>query len=144
MRHCIFFVVLSLGILGVAGCAGSGGSKNVATTGKDLKGKVVNNYYTAPDRSFTVALPYAEKSPEWRYMKVIEGQDRDQLTYVEFGPVRGPVIGPRISDDNLYSATFVQYPDNWENELLPIWAQRVFDNQIRAVAGSDSIEPQKI
>lgn len=138
------YVVMGLAVLWIAGCAGPGGPKHIATAGKNLKGQVVNSQYIAPDRSFTVALPYAEKSAEWQYMKVIEGHDDDALTYVEFGPVQGPVIGPRVFDNNLYSATFVHYPDNYHTDLLPIWAQRVFDNQIRAISDSDNAELQKV
>ncbi len=142
--HRYAVVLMWLGILFVAGCASSGGANHVATAGKNLKGMVANGRYTAPDKSFTVALPYAEKSPEWQYMKVNEGRDGGRLTYVEFGPVQGPVIGPQISDNNLYSATFVEHPANFESELLPIWAQRVFDNQMQTIAGSENIAPQQV
>lgn len=78
---------LSLLIGALAGCSSSGGDiGGLFPAPKFLKGSIDdNNIYTAQDKRFTVSVPHAQGTDDYRYMHVKEeyGPDED---YVSFGP----------------------------------------------------------
>lgn len=78
--------ILGACIAGLSGCASTGGDiGGLVPAPKFLKGSIDNNVYTAQDKRFTVAVPHAQGSYEYTYMKVKE-QYNPLDDYVSFGP----------------------------------------------------------
>lgn len=69
-----YLPLMLLLILGLTACSTTGGV--LPFTGlplpKILRGKIENNIYIAADRGFSVAVPHAQDSYEYRYMSIKE------------------------------------------------------------------------
>jgi len=127
-----------------------------------LKGKIKNNRYTAPDKSFSVAVPHEKGTYEYRYMQVNE-QFADGGRYVSFGPAafdqciyRLEIIsrvapdGKTLSFDEfvpqivngfkaLMNDAYGSAPSEIEKEQLAIQAKNAYHYRIKqAIAGDQS------
>jgi hypothetical protein len=106
-----FAIILWLFLL--TGCSGTGGALgNLVPAPKFLNGNIDGSLYVAPDKAFSVRLPYSptgshmERS-EWRYAKVHEISD---------GPVVGVIFGPAALDLNLYHAVLIREPRSGDKD----------------------------
>ena len=95
---------------------------------KTLKGTISNNTYLSMDHKFSVELPYASDSSEWKYMNAKDGKHGDDVSFVEFGPVVGPSLGKPYLDDNIYSVVYVKHPKDWDSSTFYEWSNKVFNN----------------
>lgn len=74
-------------VLALGGCADTGGDiGGLVPAPKILKGSIGDDgIYTSMGKTFTVAVPYAQGSDDFRYMHVTEQYGTPE-TYVSFGP----------------------------------------------------------
>lgn len=73
-------------LVGFAGCSTTGGDiGGLFPAPKFLKGSIDNNIYTSKDNNFTIAVPHAQGSYEYKYMQVKE-EYHNTYDYVSFGP----------------------------------------------------------
>lgn len=102
----------------IGGCASIG--SEVTLTAKPLNDTVTGNIYISPDRSFEVQVPYLYKSDsvEWKSVRVLEGADGLNTTWVIFGPA--------AADRIEYHAVLIKRPIR---DTLEHQATRVFNNQ---------------
>ena len=115
--------------LSTAGCSWSGGSwLGLFPAPKFLDGSVEGSRYTAPDHSFTVALPHPEGSGEWAYTVVREHQEAG-ITAAQFGPA--------AFDQGTYAAAVHHRPpdapaaqlENWPEEETPPWVSELAERK---------------
>jgi len=79
------FALASLLFVGFAGCSTTGGDiGGLFPAPKFLKGSIDNNIYTSKGKLFTIAVPHAQDSYEYKYMKVKEEYTKNN-DYVSFG-----------------------------------------------------------
>lgn len=85
MKH-LNVVLGAVALMSLSACATTGGSiGGLFPAPKILKGNISADRYAAPGGTFSVAVPHAAGSYEYRYMQIkeqFEGQD----AYVSFGP----------------------------------------------------------
>ena len=95
-------MLVAIALLSNAACSWKGGNWfGLFPAPKFLDGTVVDNRYSPPDRSFTVAVPHPQGSYEYKYMEVREEQDA-RFTAVKFGPA--------AFDQGTYSAAVYPRP----------------------------------
>lgn len=122
---------LSLLLSTLMGCSSTGGDiGGLVPAPKFLKGSIDNNVYTAQDKRFTVSVPHAQGSYEYRYMQVKE----------QYGPIEDYLsFGPAAVNQSIYRIDLVTPPPGRSLPDLDTVAPRAVsavEQQAQAVYGS--------
>lgn len=73
-----------------------------------------------------------------------EGADGDKLTYIDFGPIYGPSIGPPVFDDNYYSVTYLEHSKDWDSSMFYEWVPKVLKTQLGSINSNNKYTTKQL